>query len=173
MQATTVILLELSFGSVHIPEDEDRFVGLAKKSIRWFHAMSDRSIGSRRAWQLCDSCVRKLATGMKYNTDDLLSHPRPSLSAHARKSVSSRISVPRFPLIIMVITTPVKSSWTRISPMTHSVKSLSGLSSPHRMRRIEERVERGVCWRKERKRIFLSCHAQHIIPHESRVDSIT
>lgn len=77
MQATTVILLELSFGSVHIPEDEERFVGLAKKSIRWFHAMSDRSIGSRRAWQLCDSSFRKLASGMKYTTNDLPSHPRP------------------------------------------------------------------------------------------------
>lgn len=91
MQATTVILLELSFGSVHIPEDEDRFVGLAKKSIRWFHAMSDRSIGSRRAWQLCDSSFRKLATGMKYNTDDLPSHPRPQerLAENIPSQVSS------------------------------------------------------------------------------------
>ncbi|KAJ5169080.1 uncharacterized protein N7482_004674 [Penicillium canariense] len=75
MQAATVILLELSFSSVHIPEDEHRFVTLAKKSIRWFHAMSDRSIGSRRAWQLCDSSFRKLASSMKYNTDDLPSQP--------------------------------------------------------------------------------------------------
>ncbi|KAF7719226.1 Fungal Zn(2)-Cys(6) binuclear cluster domain-containing protein [Penicillium ucsense] len=76
MQATTVLLLELSFGSVHVPEDEDRFVNLAKKSIRWFHAMSDRSIGSRRAWKLCDSTFRKLASGMKYATDDLPVQPR-------------------------------------------------------------------------------------------------
>ncbi|KAJ5895156.1 hypothetical protein N7495_006847 [Penicillium taxi] len=71
MQAATVILLELSFGSVHLPEEEIKFVGLAKKSIRWFYAMSERSIGSRRAWQLCDSSFRKLASGMKYTTDDL------------------------------------------------------------------------------------------------------
>jgi hypothetical protein len=88
MQATTVILLELSFGSVHIPEDEGRFVRLAKKSIRWFHAMSDRSIGSRRAWQLCDSSFRKLASGMKYNTDDLPSHPRPQ-ERFAENNISS------------------------------------------------------------------------------------
>lgn len=76
MQAATVILLELSFGSVHKPEDEEEFVKLAKKSIRWFAAMSERSIGSRRAWQLCDSSFRKLASSMNYTTDDIPSSPR-------------------------------------------------------------------------------------------------
>lgn len=71
MQAATVILLELSFGCVHIPEQEKLLVSLAKKSIRWLFAMSERSIGSRRAWQLCDSSFRSLANGMKYSTDDL------------------------------------------------------------------------------------------------------
>lgn len=76
MQAATVILLELSFGSVHMPEEELKLVKLSKKCIRWFHAMSERSIGSRRAWQLCDSTFRKLASGMKYNTDDIPSKPQ-------------------------------------------------------------------------------------------------
>jgi len=73
MQAAIVLLLELSFGSVHIPEEEEKFVRLAKKCIRWFYAMPEHS--SRRAWQLCDSSFRKLAGGMKYSTDDLPSHP--------------------------------------------------------------------------------------------------
>jgi hypothetical protein len=30
---------------------------------------------SRRAWQLCDSSFRKLASGMKYSTDDIPSRP--------------------------------------------------------------------------------------------------
>lgn len=81
MQAATVILLELSFGSVHKPEDEEEFVKLSKKSIRWFAAMSERSIGSRRAWQLCDSSFRKLASSMKYSTDDIPSSPRPQRRA--------------------------------------------------------------------------------------------
>ncbi|KAJ5278931.1 hypothetical protein N7478_004303 [Penicillium angulare] len=75
MQAATVILLELSFGCVHSPEEEKKFVSLSKKSIRWFFAMSERSIGCRRAWQICDSSFRNLATGMKYNTDDLPGQP--------------------------------------------------------------------------------------------------
>lgn len=76
MQAATVILLELSFGVIHVPEQEDKFVHLSKKAIRWFHAMSEGSIGSRRAWQLCDSSFRKLAGSMKYSTDDLPSQQR-------------------------------------------------------------------------------------------------
>ncbi|KAJ5197887.1 uncharacterized protein N7498_007004 [Penicillium cinerascens] len=73
MQAAIVLLLELSFGSVHMPEEEEKFVRLAKKCIRWFYAMPEHS--SRRAWQLCDSSFRKLASGMKYSIDDIPSHP--------------------------------------------------------------------------------------------------
>lgn len=76
MQAATVILLELSFGSVHMPEEEEKLVKLSKKCIRWLHAMSERSIGSKRAWQLCDSIYRKLASAMKYKTDDIPSQPK-------------------------------------------------------------------------------------------------
>ncbi|KAJ5934353.1 hypothetical protein N7466_003900 [Penicillium verhagenii] len=71
MQSATVFLLELSFGCIHSPEEEQKYVSLTKKSIRWFFAMSEHSIGSRRAWQICDSSFRNLASGMKYSTDDL------------------------------------------------------------------------------------------------------
>lgn len=71
MQAATVLLLELSFGSVHIPEDEKNFIQLAKKAIRWLHAMSPHSIASRRAWQLCDVSLRRLAVGMKFDVSDI------------------------------------------------------------------------------------------------------
>jgi hypothetical protein len=78
MQAATIILLELSFGCVHVPKEEEKLVRLSKKSIRWLFAMSERSVGSRRAWQLCDSSFRSLANKMNYNTDDIpspLSYP--------------------------------------------------------------------------------------------------
>ncbi|CAG8375358.1 unnamed protein product [Penicillium salamii] len=75
MQAAVVILLELSFGSVHIPEDEPKFVRLVKKCIRWFFAMPEPS--AQRAWRLCDSIFRKLAQGMKYNTNDIPHHSSP------------------------------------------------------------------------------------------------
>ncbi|KAG0155069.1 hypothetical protein PDIDSM_642 [Penicillium digitatum] len=75
MQAATVLLLELSFGTVHMPEEENNFIGLSKKAIRWLFAMSEQSIASRRAWQLCDLSLRKLAQGMKYDVNDMPSYP--------------------------------------------------------------------------------------------------
>lgn len=75
MQAATVLLLELSFGTVHMPEEEKNFISLSKKAIRWLFAMSEQSIASRRAWQLCDLSLRKLAQGMKYDVSDMPSYP--------------------------------------------------------------------------------------------------
>ncbi|KAJ5950681.1 uncharacterized protein N7479_009094 [Penicillium vulpinum] len=75
MQAATVLLLELSFGTVHMPEEEKNFIILSKKAIRWLFAMSGESIASRRAWQLCDLSLRKLAQGMKYDVSDMPSYP--------------------------------------------------------------------------------------------------
>lgn len=74
MQAATVLLLELSFGCVHMPEEEQNFFALSKKSIRWLHSMSEHSIASRRAWQLCDRGLRRLATGMNLDVSDMPSH---------------------------------------------------------------------------------------------------
>ncbi|KAJ5946421.1 transcriptional regulator family: Fungal Specific TF [Penicillium verhagenii] len=71
MQAATVILLKMSFWSNEIPEEETHFVVYAKKSIRWLYALSKHSIASKRAWQLCDISLRRIAAGMKFNVDDM------------------------------------------------------------------------------------------------------
>lgn len=71
MQATTVLLLELSFGNVHTPDEELNTLNTAKKGVRWLHAMSEESIASRRAWRLCDSCLRRIAIGMDYDLSDM------------------------------------------------------------------------------------------------------
>ncbi|OQD85742.1 hypothetical protein PENANT_c009G03540 [Penicillium antarcticum] len=78
MQAATVLLLELSFGVVHMPNEEQNFIALSKKATRWLFAMSKHSIASGRAWQLCDLSLRKLAQGMKYDVSDMPSYPYPS-----------------------------------------------------------------------------------------------
>lgn len=74
MQAGTVLLLELSFGSVHMPEGEQQFIALSKKAVRWLYAMSEHSVASRRAWQLCDICLRRLALGMNFDISDMPSN---------------------------------------------------------------------------------------------------
>ncbi|KAJ5304092.1 uncharacterized protein N7443_003752 [Penicillium atrosanguineum] len=75
MQAATVILLELSFGSLMMPEHVTSSVVYSKKSLRWLYAMSAHSIASRRAWQLCDISLRALAVNIGFNVDDMPSAP--------------------------------------------------------------------------------------------------
>ncbi|KAI9368917.1 fungal-specific transcription factor domain-containing protein [Aspergillus egyptiacus] len=71
MQATTVLLLELSFGCIHIPQDEKAILETSKKGIRWLHAMAKSSLASRRAWELCDGNLRRLAAGWNLDVSDL------------------------------------------------------------------------------------------------------
>ncbi|KAL4958241.1 fungal-specific transcription factor domain-containing protein [Aspergillus filifer] len=71
MQATTVLLLELSFGCIHVPDEEKSILEATKKGIRWIYAMSESSLASRRAWELCDSNLRQLAAGMYFDLSDM------------------------------------------------------------------------------------------------------
>ncbi|KAF9889127.1 hypothetical protein FE257_007616 [Aspergillus nanangensis] len=71
MQATTVLLLELSFGSIHMPNDEQVMLEASKKAIRWLFSMAHCSLASRRAWDLCDSNLRRMAKGMNYDLRDM------------------------------------------------------------------------------------------------------
>ena len=54
-----------------MPDDEKNFVAYSKKAIRWLYAMSEHSVASRRAWQLCDISLRRLASGMKFDVTDM------------------------------------------------------------------------------------------------------
>jgi len=94
MQAATVLLLELSFGTVHMPDEEKNFINLSKKATRWLYAMSEQSIASRRAWQLCDLSLRKLAQGMKYDVSDMPSypyHPEPSTTIESEPATDDPV----------------------------------------------------------------------------------
>lgn len=75
MQTLTVIILELSFSSVHMPEEESNLLQLAKNCIQWLDGMSKHSVASHRAWQLCDSALRRLAEPMGFDLGDLSSSP--------------------------------------------------------------------------------------------------
>jgi len=57
-QATTTILLELSFDRVHIPGRDEYMLQLTKRSVQWLYSLAERSIASRRAWQFCDTTLR-------------------------------------------------------------------------------------------------------------------
>ncbi|KAF3387516.1 Thiamine repressible regulatory protein [Penicillium rolfsii] len=75
MQAVTIMILEISFGSIHMPEGENNLLQLTQKCVRWLRRTSENSIASRRAWQLCDKALRRLALSMGFQISDLSSHP--------------------------------------------------------------------------------------------------
>ncbi|KGO37355.1 Transcription factor, fungi [Penicillium expansum] len=70
MQAATVIILELLFRCVHMPDRQSSLIQSAKKSVRWLYMMSTHCIASHRAWQLCESALRRLVSSMGYDDSD-------------------------------------------------------------------------------------------------------
>ncbi|KAJ5128831.1 uncharacterized protein N7443_005945 [Penicillium atrosanguineum] len=77
MQTLTVMILELSFGNIHLPQEKSNLLQLSKKCIRWLVRTSRHSVASHRAWQLCDSALRALAEPMGLDVSDLPSNPSP------------------------------------------------------------------------------------------------
>ncbi|KAJ5308623.1 hypothetical protein N7508_004002 [Penicillium antarcticum] len=75
MQTATVIILELSFGCVHIPEKENSLMKLGGKSVQWLYAMSGHSIAAHRAWQLCEGALSRLALRLGYYSSNLPFRP--------------------------------------------------------------------------------------------------
>lgn len=61
MQATTVLLLELAFGTQHVPEKASTVSKAARKALEWLSLMSKTSLASGRAWKLCNGFLRRLA----------------------------------------------------------------------------------------------------------------
>lgn len=69
-QATVILLLDISIGPVPTRSDEiavpvesaDIVWIRAKKGLSWLHCLGKTSEAARRAFQFCNSCVRRMAT---------------------------------------------------------------------------------------------------------------
>ena len=61
MQAATVLMLELSFRSDHMPNEVEEIFNSAKKATDWLRGLSEEDEAARRAWSLCDEMLRKVA----------------------------------------------------------------------------------------------------------------
>lgn len=61
MQAATVLMLELSFRSDHMPDEFEAIFNSAKKATDWLRSLSEEDEAARRAWSLCDQMLRKFA----------------------------------------------------------------------------------------------------------------
>lgn len=60
MQATAVLLIELSFHVQHIPEKAAMVSKAARKSYDWLSVMSETSMASEKARRMCDEFLRRL-----------------------------------------------------------------------------------------------------------------
>lgn len=82
VQAVTVLMLELSFQSDHLPLRADDILLAAKKTVHWLQSMSAEDLSAYRAWAMCDDMLRKVAPRVGRDVDDL---PGASLMyAHAQ-----------------------------------------------------------------------------------------
>lgn len=134
MQATTVLLLELSFGSIHMPGEERRFLGAAKKGVRWLYAMSESSIAARRGWQLCDNNLRCIAEGFDYDVTDMPTFPYQAKPDHPTGFDPSYTStVPRTISTTLGTTMPYTAAESTAPPSQFNLSELSGLPTVNLM----------------------------------------
>ena len=61
MQAATVLMLELSFRSDHMPNEVEEIFVSAKKATDWLRSLSKEDEAAKRAWSLCHEMLRKVA----------------------------------------------------------------------------------------------------------------
>lgn len=75
VQATTVLMLEISFRVNHMPEAADQVFESGKKSIRWLHALGEDNPSAKRAWVLCFPMFRESSKKIGLDVSDLPSDP--------------------------------------------------------------------------------------------------
>ncbi|KIY00048.1 uncharacterized protein Z520_04686 [Fonsecaea multimorphosa CBS 102226] len=75
VQATTVLMLEISFRANHMPEEAETIFESCKKGIRWLHALAEDNISARRAWTLCFTLFKESASRIGRDVDDLPQDP--------------------------------------------------------------------------------------------------
>ncbi|OAP59171.1 hypothetical protein AYL99_06469 [Fonsecaea erecta] len=109
VQATTVLMLEISFRVNHMPEEAEAILEACKKGIRWLHALAEDNVSARRAWALCFTLFKDSVKKIGRDVDDLPweapgkpSPPRQDISMANYSTVSnplSYVSAPSAPSI--------------------------------------------------------------------------
>ena len=72
MQALTVLLLEVSFGMVHVSCSDDEILSRIKRLVHWLSAMKANNAMADRGYSLASGILRKLAPRINANVSDLL-----------------------------------------------------------------------------------------------------
>lgn len=74
VQATSILMLELSFRADHLPQEVDDVLNSAKKAVYWLRSMAEDDLAAYRAWRLCDNMLRRVAPIVGRRVDDLPSN---------------------------------------------------------------------------------------------------
>lgn len=72
VQATTVLMLELSFRSAHLPTEVEQILDCAKKAVSWLRSMSEEDLAAYRAYKMCDEMLRKVAPKVGREVDPII-----------------------------------------------------------------------------------------------------
>ena len=110
VQASTVLMLEISFRAHHMPEEADDVLECSKKGVRWLHAMGEDNPSARRAWKLCNSMLHGAVARIGRDVNDMPTRPPGrSPSAGAGGSGQSRSGMQNYS------TPPVSNSMTSMA----------------------------------------------------------
>lgn len=69
MQASAVSLLELAYGSCHMPDEVEEITATVKKIIRWLRQMAEVSLTAKRAWEMSLDLLQKVSARSDINID--------------------------------------------------------------------------------------------------------
>lgn len=74
VQAATVLMLELSLRSYHMPNEVEEIFNAAKKALDWLGSLSHEDEAAKRAWSLCSEALRNVAPKVGRSLAELSDH---------------------------------------------------------------------------------------------------
>jgi len=97
VQASTVLMLELSFRADHMPNEADDILEAAKKAVYWLRSMSDDNVAARRAWRLCDDLLHKVAPRIRRSADNMPDGVLPPSADYTSQNTATDPAQPESP----------------------------------------------------------------------------
>jgi len=97
VQASTVLMLELSFRADHMPNEADNILEAAKKAVYWLRSMSDDNVAARRAWRLCDDLLHKVAHKIGRSADNMPDGVLPPSADYTSQNTATDPAQPESP----------------------------------------------------------------------------
>ena len=121
VQATTVLMLEISFRAIHMPEEAETILESCKKGIRWLYALGEDNASGKRAWSMCNALLKEAVKKIGRDVDDLPQNPPGKPAPPQQDSVmpdSTGVAGPLAP-----------NSYTTASVLTSMYGTMPGLTS--------------------------------------------